>query len=35
MGIQTIMKYGIACYKKCCKVLLVKETCTNIKGCNR
>jgi hypothetical protein len=25
MGIQTIMKYGIACYKKRCKVRLVKE----------
>jgi hypothetical protein len=25
LGIQTIMKYGIACYKKSCKVLLAKE----------
>jgi hypothetical protein len=25
MGIQTIMKYGIVCYKKRCKVLLVKN----------
>ncbi|MDR1701040.1 MAG: PD-(D/E)XK nuclease domain-containing protein, partial [Lachnoclostridium sp.] len=25
MGIQTILKYGIACFKKRCKVLMVKE----------
>jgi hypothetical protein len=24
-GIQTILKYGIACYKKRCRVLLAKE----------
>jgi hypothetical protein len=27
IGIQNIMKYGIACYKKRCKVLLIKEVC--------
>jgi hypothetical protein len=25
MGVQTVLKYGIACYQKRCKVLLVKE----------
>ncbi|MDR1700288.1 MAG: PD-(D/E)XK nuclease domain-containing protein, partial [Lachnoclostridium sp.] len=25
MGIQTILKYGVACYKKRCKVLMMKE----------